>query len=295
MRVTNEELFVWYERLRDKTMNSVCENFRSHFLQDEVVNIKSLFNKIKRVCDKIRDLKRRDKSKMKLDRCLAEEFHPPVLENNHDRALASTSTEKERSLVIKVQKLEGEKKNLKRKLENLEDVEKISMNYSIQLNDMEEINKKVKLLVLECQNGKDIVEKDFENLKCDFDRKEMELLASEQKLESFKKKYGRERIRNLNKKIRLRDANLLKKEQEIKGLKNSTQKLDSDVASLTDKLIRVSEKSDSFNMKVNDLKHEKISLQKKLAYCKEKLGEKNKHLEDLNLTDLKEVQRNCRY
>ena len=122
MRVTNEELFVWYERLSDKTMNSVCENFRSHFLQDEVVNIKSLFNKIKRVCDKIRDLKRRDKSKMKLDRCLAEEFHPPVLENNHDRALASTSTEKERSLVIKVQKLEGEKKNLKRKLENLEDV-----------------------------------------------------------------------------------------------------------------------------------------------------------------------------
>ena len=96
MRVTNEELFVWYERLCDKTMNSVCENFRSHFLQDEVVNIKSLFNKIKRVCDKIRDLKRHHKSKMKLDRCLAEDFHPAVLENNHDRALASTSTEKER-------------------------------------------------------------------------------------------------------------------------------------------------------------------------------------------------------
>ena len=40
----------------------------SYFLQDEVVNIKSFFNKIKGVCEKIRDLKRRDKSKMKLDR-----------------------------------------------------------------------------------------------------------------------------------------------------------------------------------------------------------------------------------
>ena len=40
----------------------------SYFLQDEVVNIKSFFNKIKGVCEKIRDLNRRDKSKMKLDR-----------------------------------------------------------------------------------------------------------------------------------------------------------------------------------------------------------------------------------
>ena len=61
-------------------------------------------------------------------------------------------------------------KNSKRKLDNSEDVEKISMNHSMQLNDMEEINKKVKVLVVECQNGKDIAEKDFENLKCDFDR-----------------------------------------------------------------------------------------------------------------------------
>ena len=270
MDINNTELFDWFDSLEDKGYDYIFTSFQDHFAMpvEFSCNKKSLGNKIKKVATKVKEFKRKGQ-KIKLENYLAEKFVIPTAESNYDRAVAAASTQKENKLTQELNYMKRENKSYKRKLDQLENIESISERYVDQVNAMEDINNKLKLLLLDREKNNTELTKDIDSIKkeCELKNKQVEL--TEQKLSTYKKKYGTEKIRNLNKKIKLRDQKINANTVEIQKLKEMTETLDNEVIELMAYIEKKTEHFDKLETQVNDFKtEEKSLLRTKQIICK---------------------------
>ena len=276
----NKEVYEWYCRLEDKSTNNVCRKLVEKFDLTYQCSSKSLFNKLKRVSDKVAELSRNKKNDQKR-RFLDLEFNVPIQETPEQRAANAASSEREKQLVGEVHSLRKEKKVLKRKICNLEeDVEEsefVSRSYLTDLNELEVINKKLKRLIISSDKETNNVKKELVTLQKQYTDCEAKLTSTEIKMQRVRSKYSAEKIASLNKKIQYRDNILLSRNEEIKELRNEVQELGDESLHLYDYVYKLSNKIDRCESRVEDLKADKTDLQKKAHYLKEKV----KHMKHL--------------
>ena len=200
----NKEVYEWYCRLEDKSTNNVCRKLVEKFDLTYQCSSKSLFNKLKRVSDKVAELSRNKKNDQKR-RFLDLEFNVPIQETPEQRAANAASSEREKQLVGEVHSLRKEKKVLKRKICNLEeDVEEsefVSRSYLTDLNELEVINKKLKRLIISSDKETNNVKKELVTLQKQYTDCEAKLTSTEIKMQRVRSKYSAEKIASLNKKI----------------------------------------------------------------------------------------------
>ena len=120
MSMKNKEVYEWYCRLEDKSTNNVCRKLVEKFEVTYQRRSKSLFNKLKRVSDKVAELsinKKNDQNRRFLDL----EFNVPIQTPPEQRAANAASSGREKQLVCEVHSVRKENKILKPKVCNLEE------------------------------------------------------------------------------------------------------------------------------------------------------------------------------
>ena len=91
--------------------------------------------------------------------------------------------------------------------ENIQEVEAISDQYLNKLNDFDKVNKRLKLLVISSESQAKNVKEELVSLRKYYVQSEKELAVAENKIDTFKSKYSREKVHSLNKKFNYRDEN----------------------------------------------------------------------------------------
>ena len=258
--ITNQDVYDLYKKIVDKSANNVCFEFRSKFLilSDSCSDL-SLYTKVKRVIDKINSTKSPKNKKIYLKR----EFQPPTYETNLQRSLNSSVSTKEKELIAQNHDLKQENKALKRKANDIAEIEATSQEYYRELCNMEQTNNRLRISLQSKTTDCNILKAEIKDLNRSYEEKSNKLCLLEKKIENWRNKSKTGTIRNLNKKIKYRDEALHEKQNRIIELEAKLSKASSDLqAKITD----LSNSLNKHQVKILSLRDEKKSLQDKLIY-----------------------------
>jgi len=279
---TNKRIMDWFvEAKNDENGLPAKQEFWPRFASSfgyhlDMCNPDTFYNKVNNL-SKLAKKKRADGRQQFLDSI----FVLPNRDSNNVRQLNAASTSTERELLVTVQSLKKESKDMKRKLESYTDLKE---RYEMEVNDLTTVRKRLSEII----QINDFRSNELKILKESYKNQQVKLNVTYDQLTSAKNDAGK--MKSIKRQIATKDASISKKNVVIKNLCQENQDVLKKMKNIESVMQKMTAKLTESDDKLKVFRGDYRKLSRKAETLQEKLDEAKTNDE---LLDKLELEKDC--